>query len=111
MEQLKNIFHTLADVSRLKILQAIGDTEKAVGEIVKATDLSQPLVSHHLRVLKQNNVVATSRKGAFIFYSIKDPKTLFAIYLFIDIHIAEEAQTGACKHFCPEWLIKKYWHE
>lgn len=79
MDSLKNTFQPLADTNRLRIIHAIGDNEKSVGEIVNTTGLSQPLVSHHLRVLKENDILSTNRKDPFIYYFIRDLKILYAI--------------------------------
>jgi len=43
------ICKSLGDENRLRILLAIGDDKKSVSQIVEATGLSQPLVSHHLK--------------------------------------------------------------
>ena len=41
---------------------------KAVSTLVSETGLAQPLVSHHLRVLKEAGIVRAERRGAFVFY-------------------------------------------
>lgn len=76
LERLQNLLHTLSDISRLRIIGCIGDQEPSVGEIVKATGLSQPLVSHHLKILKGNAIVATRRKGPFVYYRLSCPELL-----------------------------------
>jgi DNA-binding transcriptional ArsR family regulator len=108
MDKLKNTFQTLADTSRLRIIHAIGDHEKSVGEIVKTTGLSQPLVSHHLRVLKENFILSTSRKGPFIYYFARDLEILYAINLFITIFKDTTSDEEQLESFCPDWIIKKY---
>ena len=47
--KLQLIFQTLSDYNRLGMIKFICEKERSVGEIVKETKLSQPLVSHHLR--------------------------------------------------------------
>lgn len=108
MHKLKNIFQTLSDSNRLKMIRSIADKKKSVGEIVKATSLSQPLVSHHLRVLKKNGVLSTNRKGPFIYYFIEDVRILYAINLFIEIFKDTEIKSEQELDFCPEWIIKKF---
>lgn len=108
MERLKSIFQTLADSNRLKIIHAIADNETSVGEIVKTTLLSQPLVSHHLRVLKENGVLSTKREGPFIYYFIKDIKILYAINLFIEILSDFEIKNEQKLNFCPDWIMEKF---
>ena len=47
--KLQTVFQTLGDANRLRIIKFIGERECSVSEIVQATGLSQPLVSHHLK--------------------------------------------------------------
>lgn len=108
MDSLKNTFQTLADTNRLRIIHAIGDSEKSVGEIVNTTELSQPLVSHHLRVLKENDILSTNRKGPFIYYFIRDLKILYAINLFIELFKDSHSAAKELANFCPDWIIKKF---
>ncbi len=108
MHRLKNVFQTLSDSNRLRIIRSIADKKKSVGEIVKATSLSQPLVSHHLRVLKKNGILSTNRKGPFIYYFIEDVRILYAINLFIEIFQDTEIKSEQELDFCPDWIIKKF---
>jgi DNA-binding transcriptional ArsR family regulator len=84
LKKLQQVFQTLADYNRLVIIKAIGDRECPVGELVNTTKLSQPLVSHHLKVLRDNGILETKRNGPFIYYYIRDIKMLYAINLFIN---------------------------
>jgi DNA-binding transcriptional ArsR family regulator len=107
MDRIKKVFQTLADSNRLKILHSISDSKMSVGELVKITRLSQPLVSFHMKVLKQNGFVATTRKGPFIYYSIEDKRLLKAIDLFLDIFNEKEAETNELMPFCPSYKTRK----
>lgn len=102
MEGLKSIFKTLADSSRLKIIHVIGEEKKSVGEIVSETNLSQPLVSHHLRVLKEHTVLKTGRKGPFVYYSIRDIEILKAIDLFTNLFKDSFSKEDRKVNFCCE---------
>jgi DNA-binding transcriptional ArsR family regulator len=85
LKKLQLIFQTLSDYNRLGIIRFICEKESSVGEIVKETKLSQPLVSHHLRVLKENGILETKRNGPYIFYYLRDKKILEAINLFLEL--------------------------
>jgi DNA-binding transcriptional ArsR family regulator len=111
MDELKKIqlvFQTLSDYNRLAIIQYIGDKECPVGEIVKTVNLSQPLVSHHLRVLKENGILETKRNGPFIYYYLRDHKILYAINLFMELFENLETKPVTGVKFCPDWIINKY---
>ena len=108
MKKLQAVFHTLSDYNRLSIVRSICDNECSVGEIVTTTRLSQPLVSHHLKVLKENDFLQTKRKGPFIFYSLRDRKILYAIDLFLEIFKDSAMKIEPGYRFCPERIFKKY---
>ncbi len=79
------IFQALGDENRLKIIDFIGEEKRSVTEIVTALGLSQPLVSHHLRILREAQILSTTREGPFIYYHIKDQRLHDALKLFIEI--------------------------
>ena len=104
LKRLQVIFQTLSDYNRLGMIQFICEKERSVGEIVKETKLSQPLVSHHLRVLKENGILETKRDGPFIFYYIKDKKIIDAINLFLEIFKDSDIKYKSSSGFCSGWI-------
>lgn len=68
VESVARLLQTLSDPNRLRIIKVLTMDCQSVSAIVKATELSQPLVSHHLRVLREQGLARGERKGAFIFY-------------------------------------------
>lgn len=109
--KLTQIFQTLSEYNRLNILKTIGDKECPVGEVVKATKLSQPLVSHHLKVLKENDFLDTKRTGPFIYYFVKDHKILQALDLFMDIFKNTEFTPRSEFRFCSPKMMHNYKHK
>jgi DNA-binding transcriptional ArsR family regulator len=72
----ERFFKVLGDDSRLRILQALNDGERSVSEILERTGLPQTLASFHLRILREAGVLATERRGPFIYYRLADPSLL-----------------------------------
>ncbi len=70
---VERLFKVLGDESRLRILQALGDGERSVSEILERTGLPQTLTSFHLRILREAGVLATTRRGPFIYYRLAAP--------------------------------------
>lgn len=70
---VERLFKVLGDESRLRILQTLVDGERSVSEILEQTGLSQTLTSFHLRILREAGVLATERRGPFIYYRLADP--------------------------------------
>ena len=68
VETLARLLQTLSEPNRLRIIRVLTTKCQSVTAIVEATGLSQPLVSHHLRVLRQEGLVRGARRGSFIDY-------------------------------------------
>ena len=66
----------LSDDNRLRILLFLNNGKKSVSQIVEELNLSQPLVSHHLKELKRFLLVRIERSGPFIYYEITDKKVI-----------------------------------
>ena len=58
----------LGEPARIALVQAMTTRCKAVSTLVAEAGLPQPLVSHHLRVLKEAGIARAERRGAFVFY-------------------------------------------
>jgi DNA-binding transcriptional ArsR family regulator len=101
------LFQTLADANRLKIIEFIGDKTCSVSEIVAATGLSQPLVSHHLKILRDNGVLETARQGPFVYHKLKDLRMLDALGVFSEIaESITKTEYGERAFSCPPWFKK-----
>ena len=68
------VFHALSDPIRLEILAYLREGEKCVCEIVPHLNLIQPLVSRHLKILKDSGIVSFRKDGTNRLYSITDPQ-------------------------------------
>ena len=66
------IFHALADPLRLEILDFLRDGEKCVCEIIPHLKTLQPVVSRHLKILKNAGIVKDRKEGNKRFYSTID---------------------------------------
>ncbi len=76
LEAAERFFKVLGDDNRLRILQALGDGERSVSEILERTGLPQTLASFHLRILREAGVLSTERRGPFIYYRLADPSLI-----------------------------------
>lgn len=65
------IFQTLADPTRLRIVEAMRDGELAVGELVSRVDIEQSGVSRHLRILHEAGLVQVRPDGQRRLYSLR----------------------------------------
>lgn len=67
---------SLSDENRLRILLSLCNGKKTVSTIVEEMNLSQPLVSHHLKELRRCLLVNVERKGLFVHYEIADERVI-----------------------------------
>jgi DNA-binding transcriptional ArsR family regulator len=65
-------FAALSDPSRVRILASLLEGERRVSAIVELVNLSQPVVSHHLSLLRQWRLVRARKEGSQVFYSLHD---------------------------------------
>jgi ArsR family transcriptional regulator, arsenate/arsenite/antimonite-responsive transcriptional repressor len=68
-EDLAGVFKALADPTRVAIVSRLASGEQCcVCDLTDAFDLSQPTVSHHLRILRDAGLVEAERRGTFAYY-------------------------------------------
>ena len=81
LETVARVTRTLSDPNRLRIIQVLTMDCCSVSAIVEATGLPQPLVSHHLRMLREQGLARPERRGAFTFYCLSDNTVAEAVAL------------------------------
>ena len=64
------LFKALNDKTRREILELLKEKDLTAGDIADNFNISKPSISHHLDLLKQANLVTSSKQGQFISYSI-----------------------------------------
>ena len=80
IRQVAEIFKSLSDPSRLKIVMALRDQELCVCDIAAVCRQSDSAVSHQLRLLRSLNVVKTRRDGKIVYYSLDDDHVISLIH-------------------------------
>jgi DNA-binding transcriptional ArsR family regulator len=66
------LFRTLADPTRLRILEALRGGEHLVGDIVEKAGVHQSGVSRHLRILSESGFVSMRPEGQRRFYALRE---------------------------------------
>jgi len=91
-EKLSNLFKTLGDPTRVKIIWSLFNAEKCVHEISDLLEMTPSAVSHQLRILKQNGLVKYRRDGRHMRYSLDDShvEDIFKLGLIHIDHIDKE---------------------
>jgi ArsR family transcriptional regulator, arsenate/arsenite/antimonite-responsive transcriptional repressor len=69
--RLADQFKALSDPTRVAIVNRLsGAPEACVCDLTSAFDLSQPTISHHLRVLREAGLVTASKRGTWSYYRL-----------------------------------------
>ena len=75
--RLAQVLKALADPSRLQVISLIRTApggEVCVADLVAGLGLSQPTVSHHLRLLHEAGVLRRVRRASWVWYSVADER-------------------------------------
>ncbi len=87
--RLAELYASLSDPTRVRILAALMEGEVNVGDLVQVLGLSRSAVSHQLRGLRDKRVIRSRKQGRQVFISLDDE------------HIAELFRRGL-DHICHE---------
>jgi ArsR family transcriptional regulator len=78
-------FRALADYTRLRLLNLMGDGEVCVCFFVEVLHTNQPKISRHLAYLRRAEVVAARRDGKWMHYRIVEPPDPHAARIFHEV--------------------------
>ncbi|MEO6712631.1 MAG: metalloregulator ArsR/SmtB family transcription factor [Mycobacteriales bacterium] len=84
-EQVAPLLKALADPVRLRLMSLISSHEggeACVCDLTDAFDLSQPTISHHLKVLHEIGLLDRSKRGVWVYYQAR-PEALAALAALI----------------------------
>lgn len=68
------IFKVLSDSNRLQIIDMLSCGEMCVCKILEKFDITQPTLSHHLKVLLDSGIVTSRKEANWIHYKLNDEK-------------------------------------
>ena len=76
LDPVASLFETIAPLTRLQILLAIGTGEACVCHLESALGLRQAYISQHMMALRKADILLDRREGRYIFYRLKDAALL-----------------------------------
>jgi ArsR family transcriptional regulator len=92
------LLQALADPNRLAIVRKLAqEGEAGAGEFTACCEVAQPTISHHLKVLREAGVVATSRRGTSIRYRLHPQATSRLAALFSSLLPADAQPAGIAR--------------
>lgn len=84
------VFKALADENRVKILEMLIEGERFAGSLLEELDVSQPTLSHHMKLLCESGLVDARKDGRWIFYSISEAGRDKAFDLLAEVTVKPE---------------------
>ena len=89
--QVAEVFKQISDSSRLRILWLLCHCEECVSNIAAAMDMSDPAVSHHLKLLRKSGLIESRRDGKEVYYKLADTDQAQLVH-----HVCEEMFRISC---------------
>jgi len=86
-EQLATTLKALADPARLRLLSIVASSEgqeACVCDLIEPVGLSQPTVSHHLKVLTEAGFLSRTKRGTWAYYRLQ-PEALARVAVFVAV--------------------------
>jgi ArsR family transcriptional regulator, arsenate/arsenite/antimonite-responsive transcriptional repressor len=68
---MDQVFAALASTPRRKILAYLSETELSAGDIAARFDMTKPSLSKHLKILESAGLIASDKRGQFVFYRLQ----------------------------------------
>jgi len=90
-------FRTLADPTRLRILELVNEQERSVGDIVDTLGLAQSKVSNHLACLRWCGFVTTRREHRTVYYRVADPRVTALVSMGGELLADNAEHVAACR--------------
>jgi ArsR family transcriptional regulator len=96
--QVAPLLKALADPVRLRLMSMVlshEGGEACVCDLLPAFDLSQPTISHHLKVLHEAGLVNREKRGVWVYYQARPEAMDAMLNLFATVGLRTPAGAGA----------------
>ena len=89
--EVADIFKLLDDNNRARIFWLLCHCEECVSNIAAAMEMSDPAVSHHLKLLRGSGLIVSRREGKEVYYKLADTAQAQLLH-----HVCEEMFQISC---------------
>jgi ArsR family transcriptional regulator len=89
---IAELFQSLADPSRVRILMLLRTMELSVGELAQVLGQSQPRVSRHVRILGDAGLLDRHKEGSWVFLALSDDPRISAVFALVDQWLDEKSR-------------------
>lgn len=91
------IFKALCDENRVKILKLLGTGEKCACKILEELNVTQPTLSHHMKILCDSEIVFGRKEGKWMYYSISESGANQAKEILNELTAVNGEDCSCCK--------------
>ena len=95
-KQITVIFKALCDENRVQILRILQNGELCACHLLEALNLSQPTLSHHMKVLCDSGLVVGRKDGKWMHYSISEEGTEIAVKALRELTKVDISENEEC---------------
>lgn len=88
---VSDMFKQVSDASRIRIFLFLCHCEECVSNISAAVEMSDPAVSHHLKLMKNSGLIVSRRDGKEVYYKVADNEKALLLH-----HACEEMLGIVC---------------
>ena len=93
------VFKAFCDENRIRILQLLQGGEKCACMLLEAMNITQPTLSHHMKILCESGIVKSRKEGKWTFYSISIEGSIYAEKLLkklLKINVSSDSVDEKC---------------
>ena len=91
------IFKAFCDENRIKILQMLKSGEKCACKLLEEMNITQPTLSHHMKILCDSGIVEGRRDGKWMYYSISETGVAAARQYLDGLTNAKNTKDACCE--------------
>ena len=96
-KRMAGIFKALGDENRIRILKLLQSGEKCACVLLDDLQITQPTLSHHMKILCDSEIVACRKEGKWIYYSISAEGSAAAMQCLRELtNVTNTAQSKPC---------------
>ena len=96
-KQITVIFKALCDENRVQIFRILQNGELCACHLLEDLHLSQPTLSHHMKVLCDSGLVVGRKEGKWMYYSISEEGTEAAVKCLRELTKVSGSGKSCCK--------------
>ena len=101
--KIAQVFKAFCDETRIMVLSHLKDGEQCACVLLERVSVSQPTLSHHMKILVESGIVDARKEGKWMYYSISQSGSEKAIALLKEL-TAVNANDSEINKECCAWL-------